>query len=105
MSSALPTRAPNPAAYLAQAREGFLRRFSELCRLTGRSDSNLSRHLFGAPDRIDEIRNGSHPRVDTLARAEAELARLAAEAGVCLDGASVRALVDKPDSVAVGERQ
>lgn len=64
---------------------GFLSRVSTYCAQTQRRETAVSRALFGDSRRIGELRGGaSDVGVRRLAEAEAELARLADEAGVTL---------------------
>ncbi|MBX9747913.1 MAG: hypothetical protein K2X34_13490, partial [Hyphomonadaceae bacterium] len=89
-----------PDSALHAARAGFLARFSAFCDRSGQPAPRLSRALFGAHDRIAEIRAGSDIGVLRLARAEADLAALAAAAGVSLETS-----VDKPESEACPARK
>ncbi|HYD87140.1 MAG TPA: hypothetical protein VEA80_06685 [Vitreimonas sp.] len=80
MHSEAPPSSPALAAFLA--------RFDAYCEAAGRQQGPVSLQLFGASDRVSEIRNTrSDVGVKRLAQAEAELSRLAAEAGITLPDA------------------
>lgn len=89
---------PPPASNAAL--DGFLARFDAFCRASGWPPVRLSRALFADDDRVAQIRSTrSDVGVKRLARAEAELSRLALEAGI-----SLPAFVDKGESDPAGAR-
>jgi hypothetical protein len=102
-----PELAPEAPASL-KALTDFLARVDAFCAATDKRRGPVSSALFGHAGKIDRLHGEKDVGVKVLARAEAELARLAAAAGVALDGATgakVRSLSAKPESVSRGERQ
>lgn len=79
----------------------FLTRFDAFCALTSQEEGPVSNALFGASDRIAEIRNtASDVGTKRLAKADRALERLAESAGVSLptsvDNAESEASADRP---------
>lgn len=76
----------------AAALAAFFARFDAFCALTGWPPVRLSRALFSDDNRVAQLRQtSSDTGIKRLARAEADLARLASEAGVTLPEADAAA--------------
>lgn len=75
----------SPSSGLPAPLAAFLSRFDAYCAATGEPGPRVSRWLFGDDGRIEQIRNSSSDTgVKRLARAEADLAKLAEVAGITL---------------------